>query len=397
MATRNARLITPLGAVERRGHPWIYSTAIELPEGLRPGDIVDVLARSGRFVGRGIADPGSAIAVRIWTRDPDEEIDDALFVRLIKRAWATRMALLRGQSTDAFRLLHGEADGTPGIVCDVYERYAVLQADGPAAERLLPEVGRAIATALPHLPNVVVKARDRGGRSGGGSQGLHAVVGALPEDAVTVHEHGMRFLIDIERGQKTGAYLDQRENRRLVRESAADLDVLNLFCYTGGFSLAAMLGGAASVTSVDIAEPAIEAARANMLLNGFSADDPRIAFETSDVHDFLGRDRRRYGMVILDPPALAHSSKQIPRALEAYRRLNTAALARVAPGGLLISASCTRRITESMLEGIIADAGRDAGRDVRVIRRTGASPDHPVIRAFPEGDYLTMIWAQIGP
>ncbi len=399
MTTRNAVLLTRLHAVERRNHPWIYSSAVAIPEGVRTGDVVEVESASGAFVGRGLADAESAIAIRLWTRDKAEAIDESLIARRVKMAWKLRQAILRGQDTDAYRLLHGEADFTPGVVCDVYGSYAVLQADGRAAETLLPAFGRAVGSILPHVRCVVIKARGKGGRDGDDSSvsggTLLTVVGDSPGAPFTVREHGMRFLVDIERGHKTGAYLDQRESRCLVREFATGRSVLNLFAYTGGFSVAAMLGGASGVTSVDLSQPAIDAARANFRLNAFDPNDQRIAFAACDALEFMRRDTQRYGMVILDPPSLAHSMSQLPTALAAYRRLNEAALGRVAPGGVLVSGSCTRRVTAADLERIVVDASHSVGRTLQVVRRTGAAPDHPVIKSFPEGDYLTMIWAEV--
>ena len=387
-----AQLTARLVSVERRGHPWVYSSAISMPSGVGFGDTLDVLSIDGDFIGRGIADPKGAIALRIWTRDP-EHIDDRLLIRRVADAWNRRKKILRGQDTDAFRLIHGEADQMPGVICDVYGDCAVVQSDGRAAETLLPAVAAAIVERVPPVQNVVYKPR----RSGGAAGKVTVLAGHMPDELIVAREHGMRFEVDVVHGQKTGAYLDQRENRRLVRESADGLNVLNLFSYTGGFSVAAALGGASSVVSVDQAAPANESAKRNFALNGFDARDPRFNFWTEDALIFMKRAAKadeRFDLVILDPPSLAHSMKQIPAARKAYARLNRAAIELVAPGGILLSASCTRRITSRDLRRVVSTAAESAGRKMTVLKRTGAAPDHPVLKAFPEGDYLALIWAK---
>ena len=344
----------------------------------------------GRFVARGLADPGSPIAVRVWTTNEAEPLDAALVRRRVEAAWALREAAVDRADTDAFRLLHGEGDRLPGLVCDLYGHSAVLRVEGPAG-RLIDPVASAVKAVVPDLRRLVLR---RAGRGAEDAPATH-LFGAPTDRPGQVREHGMRLEVDLARGHKTGLYLDQRENRALVGRLAAGRRTLDAFAYTGGFGLAAALGGATHVTLVETAAPAIEAARRNAAANGLDPSGAGLRFVTADAFDFLADDGGTYDLVVLDPPSMAHSAATLERALGAYRRLNTLALARLAPGGILVTASCSSHVREGHLVEVLRDAAVSSRRAVRILEHRGAGPDHPVLPAFPEGRYLKVLVAWV--
>ncbi len=375
------------GAIEplRRGHPWVWKQAIGRGlEGAVPGEEVQVVAPDGAPVGRGLVDPGSPIAVRMWTHG-QAPLARAEWRRRTARACALRARLFDASHTSAYRLLHGEGDRMPGFVVDRYDRVAVLRTDGDAAaarvpdlvEALVPELARLGVATLAH--RIAVK----------GQPPRHELLhGEPPPETATVLEHGLPFVVDLARGQKTGAFLDQRDNRQRVRELARGSRVLNLFSYAGGFSLFAAAGGAAHVTSVDVAASAHATAQASFRAAGL---DPRAhAFATADCFAFLEGARKRgdtWDLVISDPPSFAPSEKAVPRALAAYRALHGACAAVLAPGGILCAASCSSHVDPAAFLATLDDA--TLGRaDLRLLEVRGAGADHPTLPSFPEGRYL---------
>ncbi|MCE7939865.1 hypothetical protein DCC79_16535, partial [bacterium] len=226
---------------------------------------------------------------------------------------------------------------------------------------------------------------------GGPAGGIDVLHGPALDGPIAIREHGLAFEVDVVRGHKTGFYLDQRENRRRVRDLAAGRRVLNVFAYTGGFSVAAAAGGARAVTTVDIAAPVLDAARRNFALNGLDPDAPHHRWHTGDAFAFLADCRDRYDLVVVDPPSMAPSRASLDRALAAYRQLNTLALACAAPGALVLTCSCSSHVTAEHLRDGVADAAAAARRNVRILERRGAGPDHPLQPGFPEGDYLQAL------
>lgn len=394
------------------GHPWLYRDALRVPPGLQTGDTVDLFDHpgpSGRFLARGLYDAESPIALRIFTLDPSEGLDAALIRRRLDRALSVRRQLpeLGGDEaegrTTAFRLCHGEGDFLPGIVVDVYGHVAVVSCDGAAARTLLPGVTEALLSlGRDGLGVTAVYARNQR-RSGGGGEllagsltdpGAPAAVTspALTPGELVVFEHGMRFVVDVVSGQKTGLFLDQRENRRLLRRYARGRSVWNGFAYTGGFSIAAALGGASRVVTVDQARPAIEAARRNFAENG--VDPSAHEFYADDCFDHLTRAARRgvhYDLVLVDPPSFAKASRDLPTALGAYRELHRLAADVVAPGGLLAAASCSSHVPEREFIGTIEAAAQAARRRAQILEIHGQPADHPTLPAFPEGRYLKFV------
>ena len=374
------------------GHPWLYREALEVPPGLRTGQVVDLVERSGRFLGRGLFDGESPIALRLYTLDSREPVDEALVARRLTAALKARRGAIELDRTDAFRLCHGEGDFLPGVVIDRYGPVAVVLFDGAAARALLPGVVAAVKGLGGPLAITALYERNQR-RQGGGGQLLY---GELPAAELLVREHGMRFLVDIVQGQKTGLFLDQRENRQLIRRYARGLTVWNGFAYTGGFSLAAALGGASRVVTVDSAGPAIAAAQKNFALN--QLDPAAHEFYADDVFVHLQQAAQRqktYDLVIVDPPSFAPTHKALPTALGAYRELHRLALAAVAPGGLLAAASCSSHVPEAEFLATLTDAAQHARRRLRVLEIHGQPADHPTLPAFPEGRYLKFILARI--
>jgi len=377
----------------RAGHPWVFRKAIErAPKGLAAGAVVDV-TDGGRFVARGYYDPHSAITVRILTREPAEAIDADFWRRRVARALALRRELVHG--TTGFRMVHGESDGLPGVVADRYGAFAVvkLYSAGLTPHRAaIVEALRAEAEGLAGVYGRDEIPRDDDEEEGGAPAG-RVLWGAEPPGVIEIDEHGMKVLVDVRRGQKTGHFLDQRENRRMVRGLAAGRPgALNLFGYTGGFSVAAALGGARHVVTVDLDEDAIALARENFRANGL--DPAAHAFAVEDAFELLARQKRegrRFDLVVCDPPAFAKSQKAVDSAVAGYASLNRAALAVLAPGGLLVTASCSARVTVELFTDAVKEAAFKARVDLQLVAETRQPPDHPVSLQFREGRYLKCL------
>ena len=386
-ARRSWRLTKPLRARIRAGHPWIYDRALAPPRELEPGDVVTIVDDDGP-VATALADPASPIRARVL--DVANAVIDAGWVRARTEAAAARRArdpLLVGCS--GRRLVHGEGDACPGLVVDVYAETAVVVFDGAAAA----------AFWRPHLPDVI------DGLERGGAEIRHVWVRGERRDRtrgealrgdppaeIVISEDEARFAVDVRAGQKTGFFLDQRENRRTVRRHAAGSAVLNVFAYTGGFSLHAALGGATRVTSVDIAPPAIAGIERNLALSGLLAGShERVALDAFEYFARAHDQRRRWDLVIVDPPSFAPSERAKPAALAAYRKLAAAALAVVEPQGRFALASCSSHVTETDLLELVAGI-----IPLRVRLIAGAASDHPVLPAFPEGRYLKFLLFDLG-
>ena len=367
---------TPLAS----GHPWIYRNHLPRHR-LATGDWVRLEA--GRAHAVGIYDADGAIGVRIFGRDA---VPDARAIaRRVDEALALRTPI-EATDTDAYRVLFGEGDGLPGITVDRYGRYLSLATYSDGVETVVPDVVRALGKAL--RPRGIVRRRDGV---------LDALYGERPPPEITVKEHGLSFLANLYEGQKTGLFLDHRDNRAVVRKYARDAEVLNLFSYTGAFSIHALAGGARRVVDVDVAGPALEDAARNVAANGFPSERhvglQADAFEAPSNEEF----QRAFDLVVVDPPALARSKDQRRRAVRAYERLNAAALGCVRPGGYLATASCTAQVDPETFRGMLADAARTAGVRAQIVHEAGHAPDHPVPVAFPEGRYLKFVLARILP
>jgi 23S rRNA (cytosine1962-C5)-methyltransferase len=385
----------------RAGHPWVFRKAIErAPKRLEAGAIVDVV-EGGRFVARGYHDPHSAISIRILTRDPAEQIDGAFWRRRIARCLALRRELVHG--TTGWRMVHGESDGLPGIVADRYDRFAVLKLYSAG---LTPHREAIVSALVAEAEGLVgVWGRDEvsrddeddGEEKGQGKQ----LWGQAPPERITIDEHGMKMLVDVRLGQKTGTFLDQRENRRMVRDLAAGRrQMLNCFSYTGGFSIAAALGGGpqARVVSVDVDKDALELAKENFRVNGL--DPAGHGFAAEDVFEHLAqakREGRRYDLVVCDPPAFAKSQRVVEQALAGYASLNRAALGVLAPGGILVTASCSARVSAEQFFDAVKEAAFKVRVELQLVEERHQPPDHPVSPQFKEGRYLKcLVYRRVG-
>lgn len=376
----------------RGGHPWVYRDALAEAPRLPDGAVVQLRTRNGSALAVGFWDARSPIAVR--TLGHGARTDAGAFVdQQITAALARRLAFIDRLETDAFRWIHGEADGLPGVHVDVYGAAASFRCDGDGARafyRDLPARLRAAAAAAGiALRTVVERRRARGGPEAGAEERSAVVLGAAADGEIEVRENGLRFGVDLLRGQKGGLFLDQRDNRALVRTLAPGRRVLNLFGYTGGFSIYAAAGGARATVTVDAAAAAITAARRNFERNRLALD--AAGFVAGDAFAYLeraARARERFDLVICDPPSFAPSRRALAAGLRAYRRLHRLSAAVTAPGGMLCAASCSSHVDREAFLATVRDGARDAGRRFELRELRGAGPDHPVVAQFPEGDYL---------
>jgi 23S rRNA (cytosine1962-C5)-methyltransferase len=373
----------------KRRHPWLFSGAIEKLSG-KPGtgDTVEIRDASGKPQGRAAYSPKSQIRARMWTFDANEEVDAAFFRRRIERALALRETLPARRHTNALRLVHGESDGLPGLIVDRYADVLVAQFLAAGVERWRDPILDALSELT--AAEAIFERSDAEVRK---LEALPARVGFARGNRnasrCPIVEYGLNFRVDVEQGQKTGFFLDQRENRQRVRELAAGREVLDGFCYTGGFSIAALAGGARRITAIESSAPALEVARENLAANPFDA--AKVQFVHGDVFAQLRtlRDRAaQFQMVVLDPPKFAPSAAQVKNAARAYKDINLLALKLLAPGGLLATFSCSGGVSAELFQSIVAGAALDAGADAKIVERFGAAADHPIALEFPEGEYL---------
>ena len=377
----------------RGGHPWVFRDALAGTPRLPDGAVVQIGARGGRALALGFWDARSPIAVRIIGDATAVGDVPAIVAARIGAALARRLAFIDRRETDAFRWIHGEADGLPGVHVDLYGEAASVRCDGAGAAafyRGLPDQLREAAAAAGIALRTVVERRSaRRGGSAGGEDRTAVVLGRAPAREIEVRENGLRFGVDLLHGQKGGLFLDQRDNRAVVRTLASGRSVLNLFGYTGGFSVYAAAGGARGTVTVDAAAPAIAAARRNFERNGLATDGAR--FVAGDAFAFLeraARERERFDVVISDPPSFAPSRRALATGLRAYRRLHRLCAAVTAPGGTLCAASCSSHVDRATFLATVRDGAGDAGRRFRLHEVRGSGADHPVVAQFPEGDYL---------
>jgi 23S rRNA (cytosine1962-C5)-methyltransferase len=370
-----------------RFHPWVFSGALKfVPSGLNEGDLVSVRTAAGEFLGTGHYQIGS-IAVRILTFR-EEPIDLPFWEGKIKNAWAVRKSsgLVSNPETNVYRLVHGEGDGIPGLIADYYNGVVVMQAHSVGVFLQRREIAEAIKNVL---GSALIAIYDKSSKTVPFKAGLSPEDGYLSGQAVAGHEvmeYGLRFRVDWEEGQKTGFFIDQRENRSLVLKLSEGRDVLNMFCYTGGFSFAAMRGGARLVHSVDSSAKAIELTNQNVELN--FPEDPRHEAFATDAFTFMKDIKDRYDLIILDPPAFAKHRDALRQALLGYKRLNTRAFEQIRPGGLLFTFSCSQIVTREKFREAVFSAAAISGRNVRILYQLSQPSDHPVSIYHPEGEYL---------
>ena len=372
-----------------RRHPWVFSGAVARVLGdPETGDSVAVRASGGEFLAWAAYSPASQIRARVWSWHEAEQFGAGVLRARLELALAARAQLLDAADSDAMRLVHGESDGLPGVIADRYGDVVVLQLLTAGAERWRAQ----IADALRELTGCacVYERSDADVRALEGLSTRSGVLcGALPAAGVHLREHGLSYAVDVAAGHKTGFYLDQRDNRKRVGALSPGRDVLNCFCYTGGFTLNALAGGAASVLSVDSSAEALALARANVARNALDA--ARAQWQEADVFKYLRvlRDQgRSFDLIVLDPPKFAPTAAFAEKAARGYKDINLLALKLLKPGGLLASFSCSGGVPAELFQKILAGAALDAGADASIVGHFSASADHPVLLSFPEGDYL---------
>jgi 23S rRNA (cytosine1962-C5)-methyltransferase len=370
----------------RAGHPWIYSRAIASGlEDAEPGEPVEVRAAGGRFVAAGYCHPRTTIAVRVLTLE-EEPIDGRLVARRLDEALALRRTTLPA-ALDAYRVVNGEGDRLPGVIVDRYGEFVVCQFLTAGAARLGAAVVEAVVARL--APRGIYERSEGGVRAEEGLAGARGVLaGEEPPPRLTIEEDGARFLVDLVHGQKTGFFLDQRESRARVRALAAGRRVLNAFAYTGAIGIAAGLGGAAEVVSVDSSRSALALAEAAWSANGLAP--ARVRFEVADVFDFL-RDTSAFDLIVLDPPPFVRRRRDLSAGLRGYKDVNLHAFRRLAPAGWLVTSSCSQHLSRAAFREVVAAAAADAARPARVAAEWGHPADHPVALAHPEGEYLKVL------
>jgi len=386
-----------------RHHPWIFSGAIEKIEGTPGvGETVEVRASSGSPLAWGAYSPQSQIAVRLWSLDPEQPITPTLFRARLDRALAVRRDLgfypdpnilsssrvTPHASLSSYRLVNAESDFLPGLIVDRYRDYLVCQFLSAGAEHWKPEIVKLLDELVPNTG--IYERSDVDVRQ---KEGLAPITGVLsgdpPPDLIEIQENDCRFAVDVQRGHKTGFYLDQRDNRALLAEYSRDREVLNCFAYTGAFGVWALKGGAAKVTNIESSAGLLELAQRNLELN--QLDTAKVEHVTGDVFQVLRhyRDsRRQFDLIALDPPKFAESRSQVERAARGYKDINLLAFKLLRPGGVLFTCSCSGLIPPDLFQKIVADAALDANREAQIIRRLTQAADHPVALNFPEGEYL---------
>jgi 23S rRNA (cytosine1962-C5)-methyltransferase len=379
-----------------RRHPWIFAASVQAIDGrARPGDTVEVVDYRERLLARAAWSPESNIRARIWTFDPGESVDDAFFKRRIAAAVARRRNLPSLTGQEGLRLIHAESDGLPGLVADQYGDTVVIQLTSVGSDKWRKAIINALVKATG-----CARIFERSDGDVRKLEGLTPVTGWVhgdpPEGDIVIIENGVRMGVDIVGGHKTGFYLDQRDNRHLLGQLAAGKRVLNCFCYTGGFSLQALAGGAREVVSVDSSQPALDTAGANLALNP-PLDPGKAQWVCANVFDELRRRKElgeQFDLIVLDPPKFAPSARHAETASRAYKDVNLQGFKLLAPGGLLMTYSCSGGIGIELFQQIVASAALDAGRHARIIQRLHGAADHPVDLAFPEGEYLKGLLIQ---
>lgn len=375
------------------GHPWIYSNEIVMDaaaKALPPGGIVRIRAHDGRAIGAAMFNPRPLIAARMLSGDPEGAIDRAFLADRLARALSLRARLFEAPY---YRLIHAEADGMPGAAIDRFGATVVVQANSAGIDRLLPDLLRAIDEVL--NPEAILLRNDSTARALEGLDNHVRFAKGCHDGPLELVENGTRFLADIAAGQKTGWFFDQRENRRTVAGLAQGARVLDLFCHTGGFGVQAAAGGADAVLAVDRSEPALELAARSAELNMVAG---RCEFRRGDVFqtlETLGGQGERFDIVVADPPAFAKSRKDVAQGARGYRKLARLSARLATPGGFLFIASCSHHMTAENFGEQVARGLSDCGRGGRIIRASGAGPDHPIHPALPESAYLKALLLQV--
>lgn len=386
-----ARLILAKGREKSllRRHPWVFSGAVSRLEGNAiSGETIDIYDAQGRWLARAAYSPSSQIRARVWSWQQDETIDTTFFRHRLEQAGSWRQWLAKQDDLDSYRLIAGESDGLPGITIDKFGQFLVLQLLSAGAEYQRPALISALLECYPD--HSIYERSDVAVRKKEGLPLVQGVVhGETPPNLLPITEHGMKLLVDIQTGHKTGYYLDQRDSRLGLRRYVKNKTVLNCFSYTGGFAVSALLGKCQHVVSVDTSQEALDVAKQNIELN--QLDLSRAEFVRDDVFKLLRRYRdnsQHFDVIVMDPPKFVENKSQLTGACRGYKDINMLAMQLLNPGGVLLTFSCSGLMTTDLFQKIIADAALDAGRDVQLIEQFRQAADHPVLSTYPEGMYL---------
>lgn len=379
-----------------RKHPWVFSGAVDsIKEFVQSGGTVKVVSFDGKFLGWGAFSSKSQISIRVWSFVEEEKIDIEFFERQLRQAIELRIQLINTTNTAAYRLINAECDGLPGLIVDKYSDYLVCQFLSAGAEFWKEEIVKLLAsilnpTGIYERSNVDVREKE----------GLNPTSGVLfgkePSDLIEISENGYKFFVDIKNGHKTGFYLDQRDNRKLLEKFSPGKEILNCFSYTGGFSVYAIKSGANKVINVDSSADALELAEKNFALN--EIESSRYENINDDIFKYLRKLRdanKQFDVIILDPPKFAESVSQVDKASRGYKDINLLAIKLLKKGGTLFTFSCSGHITPELFNKIFSDAALDSGRRVNIVKHLTQSPDHTVITNFPEGLYLKGLVCKI--
>jgi len=380
----------------RAGHLWVFSNEVDIAQtplrGLQPGELAAIEDAKGQPLGIAYVNPDSLICARLLSRDSRTAVGEAFLVRRLENALALRERLY---DKPYYRLVHGESDGLPGLVVDRFGDVLTIQTNTAGMERLQSAVVAALEKCL--SPRAIVAKNTSRLRQLEGLENYTQILSGELSAPVAIEENGVRFAIDVVGGQKTGWFFDHRSNRAMATKLARGQRVLDLFSYTGGWGIQAAAGGAAAVDCVDGSEAALGIAAENARLNGVAE---KLRCIGADVFEFLRQareERRHYDLIILDPPALIQRKKDVKPGIEAYRRLNQGALQLLAPGGILVSASCSYHLQRDTLHDILRAAARHGDRHMVFIAQGGQAPDHPIHPAIPETAYLKAFFCRVSP
>ena len=373
-----------------KGHPWAYGEAFrEVPAQLATGDLVEVYSHRDQLLGVGYADIDSKILVRMLPLERGEKLESGI-VRLVRRAISYRLERFKMPDTTAYRLVNGEGDAIPGLIIDKYDRAVSMQIYSLGLEPHIKAIVKAIKEMLPETKWIWRRNQIRLARA----NAAELVFGSDMPDKIEFREYGLKFSVDLVNGQKTGFFLDQRENRNLIRSISSGKSLLNVCGYTGAFTVAAAAGGATHTVTVDIAKPALVEAERNLKINGLGAASHQLV--CSDMYDYLASCRPgSFNLVVLDPPSMAKNRKDAEKALRAYHRLNQQGVKAVESGGYLFTASCTSQVNRDEFVEAVRDAIASAGRRAMIVHESFHAPDHPIALAHPEGRYLKGLLLKI--
>lgn len=373
------------------GHPWIFNNEVDTVDGeINGGETVEVFTHDKKFIGKGYINPKSQILVRLLTRQKNEDIDDDFFLSRIRECWEYRKKI---GYTDNCRLVFGEADDMPQLIIDKFNDYFVLQTLTLGMDGWKPSIVRALNKVF--QPKGIYERNDVPVRELEGLTQHKGFLSAPFDTKIIINENGLKFHVDIENGQKTGYFLDQRDNRRAIRHIVKDADVLGVFTYTGTFEIHAAHYGARSVLGLDISENAVQQANKNAALNGL---EKICRFETANAFDVLkqwSKEGRQYDVVMLDPPAFTKSRETIQKAITGYKEINLRGMKLVKPGGFLVTSSCTSLVNAELFLQTIDMAAKDARRKIRQVTFQAQAPDHPIIRGMDNTQYLKFLIIQV--